>query len=134
MKISIKIVCVLLFTCISMQAQKDTITLKEVILTGNRISLSISEDSRTISYISNEMIQQAAATNLTDLLQTVAGIDIRRRGVEGMQSDLFIRGGNFEQTLLLIDGVKMDDPQTGHHTMNAIVDLDNIESIEIVKG
>ena len=134
MKISIKIVYVLLFTCASIYAQNDTIKLKEVIVSGNRISLPISEDSRTISYISNEMIQQSAATNLTDLLQNVAGIDIRKRGVEGMQSDLFIRGGSFEQTLLLIDGVKMDDPQTGHHTMNAILDLDNIESIEIIKG
>lgn len=44
-----------------------------------------------------------------DLLQQVSGIDIRRRGVPGTQADLYIRGGGFDQTLLLIDGMKMDD-------------------------
>ena len=134
MKISVKIIILLIFVSNSIQAQKDTIKIKEVNITANRISIPLSEDSRTISIISSEMIKNSAATNLTDLLQSVAGIDIRRRGVEGMQSDLYIRGGNFEQTLLLIDGVKMGDPQTGHHTMNAILDLDNIESVEIIKG
>jgi iron complex outermembrane receptor protein len=132
-KISL-ILHILLITTTSLFAQNDTIKLKEVIVTGNRISLPISENSRTISYISSEMIKASPATNLTDLLQSVAGIDLRRRGTDGMQADLYIRGGNFDQTLVLIDGVKMDDAQTGHHTMNAILDLDNIESIEIVKG
>ncbi|MDF1517871.1 MAG: TonB-dependent receptor, partial [Lutibacter sp.] len=79
-------------------------------------------------------LTKSAATNLADVLQNVTGVDIRRRGIDGMQSDLYIRGGNFDQTLLLIDGVKMDDPQTGHHTMNGILSLGNIERIEIIKG
>ncbi|MBI9042113.1 TonB-dependent receptor [Lutibacter sp.] len=134
MKISIKVMIFFVFTTISLNAQNDTIRLKEVIVSGNRISLPISEDSKTISFISSDMIKSSPATNLSDLLQSVAGIDIRRRGTDGMQSDLYIRGGNFDQTLVLIDGVKMDDSQTGHHTMNAILSLDNIESVEIVKG
>jgi iron complex outermembrane receptor protein len=134
MKISIKVMILFVFTTISLNAQNDTIRLKEVIVSGNRISLPISEDSKTISFISSDMIKSSPATNLSDLLQSVAGIDIRRRGTDGMQSDLYIRGGNFDQTLVLIDGVKMDDSQTGHHTMNAILSLDNIESVEIVKG
>jgi iron complex outermembrane receptor protein len=64
----------------------------------------------------------------------VAGLDIRRRGVEGMQADLYIRGGSFDQTLLLIDGIKVEDPQTGHHTMNMTLPLSAIEKIEIIKG
>ena len=63
--------------------------------------------------------------NIADLLQTVAGIDIRRRGTDGMQSDIYIRGGNFNQTLILIDGFKTEDPQTGHHTMNMMIPLEN---------
>lgn len=117
-----------------LKAQNDTINLEEVIVSTNRISLPHFKTSRTIEVISAEEIQKVAATNLADLLQNVAGIDIRRRGVDGTQSDLYIRGGNFDQTLLLIDGVKMDDAQTGHHTMNAILSLDNIDHIEIIKG
>lgn len=115
-------------------AQKDTIKLKEVEVSSNRISLPFSKTSRTITILTNEDIAKSAVTNLADLLQNVTGVDIRRRGVDGMQSDLYIRGGNFDQTLLLIDGVKMDDAQTGHHTMNGILSLENIERIEIIKG
>ncbi len=115
-------------------AQKDTIKLKEIIVSSNRISLPFSKTSQTIKLISKEEINKATATNLADLLQQVVGIDIRRRGIDGMQSDLYIRGGNFDQTLILIDGVKMDDVQTGHHSMNAILPLENIERIEIIKG
>jgi iron complex outermembrane receptor protein len=71
---------------------------------------------------------------VADLLQQVAGVDIRRRGTAGSQADLYIRGGGFDQTLLLIDGIKMDDSQTGHHTLNAALPLEVIERIEIIKG
>ena len=76
----------------------------------------------------------SAATNVADLLQQVAGVDIRRRGTAGSQADLYIRGGGFDQTLLLIDGIKMDDAQTGHHTLNAALPIEVIERIEIIKG
>ena len=73
-------------------------------------------------------------TNIPDLLQQFAGIDVRRRGTVGMQSDLYIRGGSFDQTLLLIDGIKVEDSQTGHHTMNMALPIEVIERIEIIKG
>ncbi len=125
---------VLLLICTSINAQKDTIKLKEVSITSNRIVLPFSKSSRTITILTSEEILKSSANNVADLLQSVAGIDIRRRGTDGMQSDLYIRGGNFDQTLVLIDGVKMDDIQSGHHIMNAILPLYNIERIEIIKG
>ena len=105
-----------------------------MVVSPTRIDLPFSENSRTITVISSEEIKNNPANNVADLLQSVAGIDIRRRGVDGMQSDIYIRGGNFNQTLILIDGFKTEDPQTGHHTMNMMVPLDNIERIEIKKG
>jgi iron complex outermembrane receptor protein len=113
---------------------KDTVKLKEVLITSNRIAVPFSQTSRTINLISLDDIQNSSTTNVADLLQNTAGIDVRRRGVDGMQSDLYIRGGNFNQTLLMIDGIKMDDVQTGHHTMNGIIDFNDIERIEVVKG
>ncbi len=114
--------------------QQDTTALGEVTVTSSRINLPFKENSRTITIISSEDIKQSAATNLADLLQQEAGIDIRRRGTAGMQADLYIRGGSFDQTLLLIDGIKMDDAQTGHHTMNAALPMEVLERIEIIKG
>lgn len=137
MKIKITLLIFTLFYIIQAKAQVEPIkrdTLNEIIITANRITLPFSETSRTITLITSEDIVKSAASNVADLLQNIAGVDVRRRGVDGMQSDLYIRGGNFDQTLVLIDGVKMDDPQTGHHSMNAILSLDNIERIEVIKG
>lgn len=108
--------------------------LDSIIIKSTRIDLPFKENSRTISVITSEDIATSASTNVADLLQEVAGIDIRRRGTGGMQSDLYIRGGGFDQTLLLIDGMKMEDAQTGHHTMNMAIPLETIEHIEIIKG
>ncbi len=108
--------------------------LEEVLITSERIELPFSKNSRTITVISSNEIQQSPATNVADLLQQVSGIDIRRRGIDGMQSDIYIRGGHFNQTLILIDGIKVEDPQTGHHSMNVMIPLENIERIEIIKG
>ncbi|MCK5400631.1 MAG: TonB-dependent receptor [Flavobacteriaceae bacterium] len=110
------------------------VSLDSVIITSSRIELPFSKNSRTITVISSEEIQNSTATNVADLLQNIAGIDVRRRGIDGMQSDIYIRGGHFNQTLILIDDIKTEDPQTGHHTMNMMIPLENIERIEIIKG
>ncbi|MDB9873758.1 TonB-dependent receptor [Flavobacteriaceae bacterium] len=112
------------------EAQKlDSIT-----ITSTAIELPFKKNSRTITIISSEVIKQSPATNLAELLQQEAGIDVRRQGVNGMQADLYIRGGSFDQTLLLIDGIKVEDPQTGHHTLNMALPLEVIERVEIIKG
>lgn len=109
-------------------------TLKEVVVKTNRIDLPFKANARTIQIIEASDIAKSAAITVADVLQQVAGVDIRRRGTGGGQADLYIRGGGFDQTLLLIDGIKMDDAQTGHHTLNAALPLEVIERIEIIKG
>ena len=116
-------------------SQETQIDLKEItVVSSPRIELPFSENSRTIQVISKKEIIESPANNVAELLQQVAGIDIRRRGVSGMQADLYIRGGGFDQTLLLIDGIKVEDAQTGHHTMNMALPIEVIERIEIIKG
>ena len=122
-------------THLNAQESEDEIKLDEVeILSSPRIEIKSLQNSISVISISKEEIQNSTATNVSELLQQIAGIDVRRRGVEGMQADLYIRGGSFDQTLLLIDGIKVEDPQTGHHTMNMTLPLEVIERIEITKG
>jgi iron complex outermembrane receptor protein len=132
MKTKFTLILFVLATIISQAQQKQT--LDSVVVTSTRIDLPFKENSRTIDIISSEDIKNSATNNIADLLQQVAGVDIRRRGTAGSQADLYIRGGSFDQTLLLIDGIKMDDAQTGHHTMNAALPIEVIERIEIIKG
>ena len=126
----------ILVLCISLQSfsQEKVQELDSIVINSSRISLPFKKNSRTITIVTAKDIKNSAATNVADLLQQVTGVDIRRRGTGGGQSDLYIRGGGFDQTLLLIDGIKMDDAQTGHHTMNAALPIEVIERIEIIKG
>ena len=115
-------------------SQDQTTNLDEVVVLSTKIDLPFSKNFRTVKIISSEDIKNSPVTNVSDLLQEITGIDVRRRGVGGVQGDLYIRGGGFDQTLLLVDGMKMDDVQTGHHTLNMILPLYLIERIEIIKG
>lgn len=109
-------------------------TLDEVVVSSPRLQLPFSEDSKSVTIITSEQIKNTPVTNLADVLRFQAGIDVLQQGVEGAQADIYLRGGTFSQVLLLIDGIRVDDPQTGHHTLNSAQPLDVIERIEIVKG
>ncbi len=120
------------FTFFAQSKSKEQ--LEEVIINSARIDVSFSKNSKQVVIITTDEIKKTAVTSLTDLLQGIEGIDVIKRGTNGMQADIKIRGGNFQQTLILIDGFKTEDPQTGHHTMNMMIPLENIERIEIIKG
>lgn len=115
-------------------AQKDTILIDEICISSNRIPILYSESSRVLNIISKEEIRLAPVESLQDILKYVAGVDVRERGAEGVQADISTRGGSFEQTLVLLNGVKMNDPQTGHHNLNIPIDIESIERIEILEG
>ena len=135
-KLCLSLLVLSIFSSFNVLAQQpsEAQTLDSITVTSTAIELPFKKNSRTITLISSEVIKQSPATNLAELLQQEAGIDIRRQGVNGMQADLYIRGGSFDQTLLLIDGIKVEDPQTGHHTLNMALPLEVIERVEIIKG
>jgi iron complex outermembrane receptor protein len=132
MKQSLALLFLLFFNIII--SQQDTTDLKEVVVSTTKLEIPFSKNFRTVKIISSDYIKNSPASNVSDLLQEITGIDVRRRGVGGVQGDLYIRGGGFDQTLLLVDGMKMDDAQTGHHTLNMILPLYLIERIEVIKG
>ncbi len=105
-----------------------------VVITGTRIPTEFSNSSRNINVISQEDIQEQNAPSIVDLLQNITDLEFKTRGPLGVQSDVSIRGSSGEQTLILIDGMKISDPQTAHHSMNIPVNLEDIKQIEILKG
>ena len=130
-----KVFTLLIFLISNFSVSQDLSTdLDEVVVLSSKLDLPFSKNFRTVNIISSEDIKNSPVTNVSDLLQEITGIDVRRRGVGGVQGDLYIRGGGFDQTLLLVDGMKMDDAQTGHHTLNMILPLYLIERVEIIKG
>jgi len=115
-------------------SQIDTITLKETEISSSRVKTTYFESSRIIKVITKNEIINLPVQNVNELLEYAVSADIRQRGELGVQADVSLRGGSFEQTLILLNGVKMNDPQTGHHSMNLPVELSDIERIEILQG
>ncbi|MFC3881956.1 TonB-dependent receptor plug domain-containing protein [Algoriphagus namhaensis] len=120
----------------SIQVSQDTSSteLNEVIIQENRIQLPFSKQSRNITIVDRLDLETTPARSLQEVLAFVPGVDVRQRGVSGVQADVGIRGGSFEQTLMLLNGIKLSDPQTGHHMMNIPVPLLEIERVEVLKG
>jgi len=106
----------------------------EIIITAGRVPTPFFNLARFVSILDYEEIKKLPVDNIQDLLQYISGVDLKTRGPEGVQADLSIRGCTFEQTLILVDGIKISDPQTGHHNLNIPLSLDNIERIEVLKG
>lgn len=109
-------------------------SLDEVKVTASKMMMINSQMARLLSVIESEEIQLAPAESLPGILSYIVSADVRQRGAEGVQADLGIRGGTFDQTLILLNGVNITDPQTGHHNLNLPVSLSMVERIELLKG
>lgn len=106
----------------------------EVVVTASRNSVQFSELTRFVDVLDQSDLQAIPAQSVIELLEYVQGVDVQQRGPNGIQADIGIRGGTFEQTLILIDGIKVSDPQTGHHNLNLPLAMNDIERIEVLKG
>ncbi|QTV05276.1 TonB-dependent receptor plug domain-containing protein [Faecalibacter bovis] len=116
------------------QNTNDTIAIDEVSVINNRLNTKISNENRNIYVISKSEIKKLPVKILQEILQYTSGVDVRQRGPFGSQADISMDGGSFEQTLILLNGVKIVDHQTAHNTLNLPVPLEMIERIEIVRG
>jgi|JI10StandDraft_1071094.scaffolds.fasta_scaffold15143_2 vitamin B12 transporter len=124
----------LLFSTVAFSQQDSARVLQQVVIQTNRIQTGFDETAASVIVISAADLKQAPAISVSDLLHYVAGVDIRQRGAHGVQADAGIRGSTFDQVLILINGIKISDAQTGHHSLNLPIDVDNIERIEVLKG
>ncbi len=121
-------------------AQTDTasvskkVSLEEVKVSGRRTPVLYSEIGRVITVISKKEIESLPVQSVDQLLEYVAQVDVRQRGPLGVQSDVSVRGGSFDQVMILLNGINVTDPQTGHHSLNIPVDFQSIERVEILEG
>ncbi len=92
------------------------------------------DPSVTVRIVTREEIDAIPARSLPELLQSLPGIDVRRRGVEGIQADIGIRGSDHDGTLILVDGEPVNDPQTNHFSADLDIPLDAVERIEVFAG
>ncbi|RNC66814.1 TonB-dependent siderophore receptor [Proteiniphilum sp. X52] len=108
--------------------------LDEVVVTASKVDLPLNLAAKQVTVISRQEIERAPVRGIEDLLNYVAGVDILQRGPHGVQADISLRGGSFDQTAILLNGVNLTNPHTGHYTFNIPVNLSDIERVEIVQG
>lgn len=121
-------------TCALTALAQDSEILDTVLVSASRHKQSLQSSNRNVIVISGDQLKKAPTQSIHDLLDFAVGIDARQRGTLGLQTDLSIRGSSFEQVLVLLNGTRLSDPQTGHHLMNLPVSKNDIEKIEILLG
>jgi len=107
---------------------------EEVTVTAATEPLSFDGQSRVVHVVTREQIARLPVRSVADALALVAAVDVRSRGADGLQADFSIRGASFGQTLVLVDGVRINDAQSGHHNGDIPVTLEDIERIEVMGG
>lgn len=105
-----------------------------VVVTAAATPVTFGSVTRTLTVITRDQIAQLPVQTVADVLRLASSVDVRTRGVRGAQTDFSVRGANFGQMLMLIDGVRLNDPQSGHHNGDIPVPLEAIERIEILQG
>ena len=120
---------------VSAQQKNDstTINLSDVEVNAKRTRL-YSEMGRILTVIDRTEINRSAVQSIDQLLDYVAGVDIRQRGTNSTQADISVRGGSFDQVLVLLNGINITDPQTGHFNLDIPLNLSDVSRVEILEG
>ena len=103
-------------------------------VTGSLAPLTTGQGVRVVTVLTRDEIQAAPVQSVNDLLKLVTGVDVRQRGPIGAQTDVGIRGGTQEQITILLNGINICDPQTGHNTMDLPCNVADIVRIEVLEG
>ncbi len=108
---------------------------EEIVVTATRIETPSREVGSSVTVITNQQIEERQNTTVLEVLRTVPALDVVQSGGPGGQTSVFIRGAKSEHTLVLIDGIEMNDPmEPGRSYDLANLTTDNIERIEIIRG
>ncbi|MGG7666749.1 TonB-dependent receptor plug domain-containing protein [Dyadobacter sp. BHUBP1] len=124
----------LLLSFIANLAPAQEISLDPVTVTSSLVEKRASQTGRNIAVIKGEYFQQLPVHSIDDLLRYVPGVEIQARGPQGSQSDIVLRGGTFQQVLVILDGIRLNDPNTGHFNSYIPISPAEIERIEVLIG
>ncbi len=125
----------LIFSCLCHGFLLGQNSLREtVVVTAYSSPVAFENLARGVTVINREQIRRLPVQSVADLLRYVASIDVRSRSPFGVQTDFSARGAGFGQTLVLINGLRINDSQSGHHNGDLPVALSDVERVEILHG
>jgi vitamin B12 transporter len=115
-------------------AHAPHVALATAVISASPRPVSQDDVARVVTVLDTRDIHAVAPVSLDQILEGAASLDVRNRGGLGVQTDLSIRGGSFEQTGLIVNGVRWSAPHTGHHLMNIPLDPEDLTRVEILHG
>lgn len=107
---------------------------QDVVVTAAATPVALGTVTRTLTVITRQEIARLPVQSVADVLRLTGLVDVRARGERGVQTDFAVRGAHFGQMLVLVDGVRLNDAQSGHHNGDIPVPLDAVERIEVLHG
>ncbi|MEC9207525.1 MAG: TonB-dependent receptor plug domain-containing protein, partial [Pseudomonadota bacterium] len=110
----------------------QTYQMDAVYVSASRLPTTQGISSRLIAVLDSAEIAQIGAHSITELLNTLPGIHSRTRGPKGVQTDLEMVGATYSQVVVMVDGMRVNDPQTGHHTFNLPLRPQDLQRVELV--
>jgi vitamin B12 transporter len=120
--------------CISISVCAQEKHLDTIVITSSLQAQHERETGRNMVTIQGADLRKLPVTSVDEVLRYLPGVEVQQRGPQGSQADIIIRGGTFQQVLVMIDGVRLNDPLTGHFNGYIPLHLSEIERIEILKG
>jgi vitamin B12 transporter len=109
--------------------------LDPVVVTATKLETPVREVARSVTVVTEEEISTKQQTSVSEALRAVPAVDVVQQGGAGQQTSIFMRGANSEHTLVLIDGIQVNDPISPSRFFNfADLTTDNIERIEVFRG
>ena len=135
LKIGLLLLSLLVFASLNVTAQDiDTVLLKEIEIKSERLSIKESQSLQSIQLVNKHNLSNTSDNEVSSSLKQLSLVDIRQRSFSRSQSDLSTRGGSFDQTMVLLNGINLSDPQTGHHNLNIPITNNVLSGIEVVYG
>jgi iron complex outermembrane receptor protein len=129
LRLSALLVCL---ACLSLRGQSPVLQ-QTVVVTGSWEPVPLEESDRAVLSLPVRS-QNLLLNTFVDLLRLDPSLDLRQRAPNGLQGDLSIRGASFGQTLVLLNGRRLNDPQSGHHSLDLPVPLESVQSLEVLRG
>jgi iron complex outermembrane receptor protein len=123
-----------LFATALLAQEKPPERKETVVVTGTYEALPLEESDRSVRVLDVRGPNALTANSVTDFLNQDSSVDLRQRGQNNIQTDISIRGSTFGQTLVLLNGMRLNDVQSGHHNADLPVAIDAVERIEVLKG
>lgn len=105
-----------------------------IVVTGTYEPIPLQEIDRSVTVFKLTNSARLLSNTVVDFLKLDPSIDLRQRAPNNIQGDLSIRGSTFGQTLVLVDGMRVNDVQTGHHNLDLPLPLAAVDRIEVLKG